>query len=127
MGKILQACWLSFDAAVEAAHGLELTKGPRGGGRELAGIVEHVLGAEAGYLSPLGGKFKAQANWAADSERRRLRDAVLETLAASARGEIAALGPRGGRRWSPRYFTRRAAWHVIDHIWEIENRSRGEP
>jgi hypothetical protein len=24
--------------------------------------------------------------------------------------------------WSPRYFARRAAWHVLDHAWEIEDR-----
>ena len=32
-------------------------------------------------------------------------------------------GPRGGKRWSARYFVRRAAWHVLDHAWEIEDRS----
>ncbi len=124
--KILQAGWRAFDAAAEAATGLALSKGPRGGGRELEGIVAHVLGAEASYLSQLGGQFKAEAKADAASEKRRLRAAILETLAAAVRGEIPARGPRGGLRWSPRYFVRRAAWHVIDHIWEIENRSRGE-
>jgi hypothetical protein len=32
-------------------------------------------------------------------------------------------GPRGGKRWSAPYFVRRAAWHVLDHAWEIEDRS----
>ncbi|CAN5828742.1 hypothetical protein BH20CHL8_BH20CHL8_11020 [soil metagenome] len=26
--------------------------------------------------------------------------------------------------WTPRYFVRRAAWHVLDHAWEIEDRAR---
>jgi hypothetical protein len=25
-------------------------------------------------------------------------------------------------RWPPRYVVRRAAWHVLDHAWEIEDR-----
>ena len=118
---ILEACWAAFDAAVEAARGKELCKGPRGGGREVAGIVEHVVGAEASYLSSLGGKAPKDSG---DPEEMLdlQRRAVLDTLAASARGEIDPVGPRGGARWSPRYFVRRAAWHVLDHVWEIEDR-----
>jgi hypothetical protein len=25
--------------------------------------------------------------------------------------------------WPPRYFMRRAAWHILDHAWEIEDRA----
>jgi hypothetical protein len=25
--------------------------------------------------------------------------------------------------WLPRYAARRCAWHVLDHAWEIEDRS----
>ncbi len=32
-------------------------------------------------------------------------------------------GPFEGRRWTPRYAARRIAWHAIDHVWEIEDRS----
>ena len=27
--------------------------------------------------------------------------------------------------WTPRYFIRRAAWHVLDHAWEIEDHGTG--
>ena len=32
-------------------------------------------------------------------------------------------------KWTARYFLRRAAWHVLDHVWEIEDKSGpdGEP
>ena len=119
--EILEACWSAFDAAVKSARGKELRKGPRGGGRELEGIIEHVGGAEEGYLSSLGGKAPKDI----DEPEERLdleRRAVLDTLVASARGEIDPVGPRGGARWSPQYFVRRAAWHVLDHAWEIEDR-----
>ena len=36
----------AFDGAVQSAAGKELRKGPRGGGRDLETIVEHVLGAD---------------------------------------------------------------------------------
>ena len=26
---------------------------------------------------------------------------------------------------APRYFVRRAAWHVLDHAWELEDRAGG--
>lgn len=114
--SVLRACWRGFDAAVDLAKGKTLQTGPRGGGRKREGIVEHVLGAERGYLSSLGGKV-------GESESQEaVRQAILKTLKASARGEIAEFGPRGGKRWSPRYFVRRETWHVLDHLWEIEDR-----
>jgi hypothetical protein len=111
---ILKAGWRAFDNAVETATGRELRKGPRGGGRSLEAIVAHVTEAEAGYLSAAGGK--------APRDRAALRETVLATLRASAAGEIPVRGPRGGERWTARYFARRAAWHVISHAWEIERR-----
>jgi hypothetical protein len=119
---LLQAYWRAFDAARSAAAGHALRKGPRGGGRELEAIVEHVVGAEAGYLAQLG--WKTGKDGAQDPEARlsRTRAAVLEALPAAMRGELPARGPRGGLRWPPRYFVRRAGWHVLDHLWEIEDR-----
>jgi hypothetical protein len=121
-GKLLRACWSAFDGVVGDAGGRKLRKGPRGGGRNLDKVVEHVLGAEEAYLSRLGRSFKAPGNLSALDAMRALRQAVLEGLQASATGRIPAKGPRGGARWSPRYFVRRAAWHVLDHAWEIEDR-----
>ena len=116
---ILRACWRALDTSEEAAKGKSLRTGPRGGGRTVNGIVEHVLGSQRAYLSQLGGKTSSSAS--AES----VRQAIMKTLEASARGEIPKYGPRGGKRWSPRYFVRREAWHVLDHVWEIEDRVRG--
>jgi len=120
--SILSACWQAFDAASKAAAGKELQKGPRGGGRELEGIARHVLDAQAGYLSSLGWKLKRSSDEDLREVFDRTRQAVVEGLEASARGEIPAKGPRGGPRWTPRYFVRRSAWHVLDHVWEIQDR-----
>jgi hypothetical protein len=120
---LLQASWQAFDAAVRAAAGKQLRTGPRGGGRDIEGIAQHVLGAEASYLARLARKHKLDAAADLSAEFSRTRQAVLSALAAAAHGETPARGPRGGVIWTPRYFVRRAAWHVLDHAWEIEDRA----
>jgi hypothetical protein len=123
---VLKACWRALDAAAQAASGKELRRGPRGGGRDVSAIVEHVLGAEAAYLSQLGWhseRGRRDARDTRDEELAQARKAVREGLAAKVRGELPARGPRGGLRWTARYFVRRDAWHVLDHAWEIEDRS----
>jgi hypothetical protein len=119
---LLRACWRTFDAAARTAIGKELRRGPRGGGRDLEGIVQHVLGGDAGYLAQLGWKFKQGEADDPAKELRRTRQVILKALASATRGELPAVGPRGGIRWTPRYFVRRVAWHVLDHVWEIEDR-----
>jgi hypothetical protein len=116
--KFLEACWQALDRAARAAQGKELRKGPRGGGRRLEDIVQHVLDGEGGYLRRLEYKRDKQA----DNDATLSRKAMLEALAASVHGEVPKEGPRGGKRWTGRYFVRREAWHVLDHAWEIEDR-----
>jgi hypothetical protein len=120
--KILKSCWQAFDSVTEKAAGKALRTGPRGGGRQLENIVTHVKEADRGYLSQVGWKLKRDDAVDFHAELERTRAAILEGLSASARGEIPAVGPRGGVRWSARYFVRRVAWHALDHVWEIEDR-----
>ncbi len=116
--SLLVACWRKFDETVRTAGGKELRKGPRGGGRDVGQIADHVNGAEVAYLSRLGISLDPQAAQDVDI----IRKTVLDGLSSAARGEIPERGPRGGKRWGPRYFVRRVAWHVLDHAWEIEDR-----
>ncbi len=119
---LLLGCWQAFDRAVEAAAGKQLRRGARGGGRELDKIVAHVLDSSAGYLRQLGWSTK-QGQVEPEEQQRQLWKATQEALAASARGELPTRGPRGGQRWTARYFVRRTAWHLLDHAWELEDRS----
>lgn len=119
---LLEAYWQAFDAAVLAATGKDLRKGPRGGGRKLEGIIDHVLDADAAYLSSLGQRFKRDETGLRNEELARTRQAILAALSTAVRGELPERGPRGGVIWKPRYFVRRVAWHVLDHVWEIEER-----
>ncbi|HYJ60935.1 MAG TPA: hypothetical protein VE032_05650 [Actinomycetota bacterium] len=114
---ILEACWDAFDAAVTTAHGRTLRTGPRGGGRTLDGIVEHVTGGERSYLGALGGSARDP------STHGEVRRAFIAALGQRARGKLPDVGPRGGARWSPRFVTRYTAWHTTDHLWEIEDRA----
>jgi hypothetical protein len=94
---ILRAAWRSLDAAAEAAKGRALRAGPRGGGRDLRKILEHVLDAEEGYL----GRLSWKAGPGDGDRTERVRGAVLEALGAAAehgwrRRRAAASGGRRG-------------------------------
>lgn len=119
---LLKAYWRAFDSAVNEAAGKQLRKGPRGGGRELEGIIEHVLGADVSYLARLARKHTRREDENLSAELDRVRQVILDALAAAVRGEVPAQGARGGVMWTPRYFVRRVAWHVLDHCWELEDR-----
>jgi hypothetical protein len=120
---IVSACWRTFDRRLAQAGGRRLRKGPRGGGRELKEIGWHVLEAQAAYLGRVGWPFTVDPRAPLAAELRRARDESQAGLEAAMRGDLPARGPRGGLRWTPRYFIRRAAWHLLDHAWEIEDRS----
>jgi hypothetical protein len=119
--KILSAGWQAFDQAVDAARGKTLATGPRGGGRSVEAIVKHVIEADASYIRAVGWKPPKAAK--PHESLAQTREAILAALEASAAGEIPEKGPRGGVRWTARYFVRRAAWHVMAHVWEIERRA----
>jgi hypothetical protein len=121
---VLKAWWHAFDTAVRAASGHTLRKGPRGGGRDVTKIIQHVRDVDASYLTSLGGKLQLRGEDEPGQVFKQIREAILTALSAAARGELPARGPRGGIRWTPRYFVRRLAWHELDHAWEIEDRVR---
>ncbi len=113
---LVAASWAVFDRVVAGAPA-ELRKGPRGGGRDRDAIVDHVLGAEASYARTLGVRHRQPARDDKDAVAA-LRDAIVAALRTPSTGE--PLTPKG---WPPRYAARRIAWHVLDHAWEIEDKS----
>jgi hypothetical protein len=123
---LLEACWSAFDRAASEAEGIELRTGPRGGGRDLLKIVSHVLSAETGYVRRIAGRppdVDEKDPWASGEE---VREVVLQAMERGVKEGLPERGPRGGVMWPLRYFVRRAAWHALDHAWEIEDRSTDE-
>jgi hypothetical protein len=121
---LLRAAWATFDEAATGAKGRRLTTGPRGGGRDLDRVVEHVRDAEIAYLSKLGSRAPAASDRPPAERMEALRAAFTEALTALARGEPVPTPSRTQKLWSPRYAVRRTAWHVLDHAWELEDRAR---
>lgn len=119
---ILRACWAAFDRAADAADGKDLRKGPRGGGRDLGKIVRHVHESQHGYLGKLPWKRQKPQGGNLAEEIAHQRDEVIAALEEASKEGAPIYGPRGGLLWTPRYFVRREAWHVLDHTWEIEDR-----
>ncbi len=116
--KLLRTCWDALDKAVVRAEGKELRKGPRGGGRDLQKIIVHVRDSNLTYSSKQGQKVPKQLR----EDRGAIRIAILETLLIAIEGGIPKEGPRGGAMWPTPYFIRSVIGHVVDHIWEIEDR-----
>jgi hypothetical protein len=112
---IVEAAWATFDRLAKRAPA-ELRKGPRGGGRDTAKIVEHVVGSDHGYTRELGVKVPAP-DPTKPKEVAALRAAVLDVLRRPSDGSPIT------KRWTTRYAAQRIAWHALDHAWEIEDRS----
>jgi len=113
---LVAAAWAIFDE-VAASAPASLRKGPRGGGRDRDKVVSHVTEADHAYAREMG--LKSRLPEPADQAAvRAMRDSMLEALSARSDGS-----PLAGRRWPPRYAARRISWHVLDHAWEIEDRS----
>lgn len=111
MLALLEACWTALDRVVAKAPA-SLRKGPRGGGRDRDKMFEHVLGAESAYAQRLGLKLK-QPDFRNARVIRVFRKAMLDGLRS----------PSKEARWPAQYGARRTAWHALDHMWEIEDRS----
>ena len=105
LAALTEAGWVVFDAVVATAPA-ELRKGPRGGGRDRDKIVGHVVDGEVGYARQLGLRVAK-----ASTEERRA------AIAQAIRSRVE------DTKWPARYAARRIAWHVLDHAWEIEDRS----
>jgi hypothetical protein len=116
LARLVEAAWLALDRCAAAAPA-ELRKGPRGGGRDTARIVDHVIDADQAYAHEMG----LRRSTPTAHDRRVVeaeRAAMVDLLGRPSDGS-----PLAGRRWTVRYAARRIAWHALDHAWEIEDRS----
>jgi hypothetical protein len=115
LAGMLQAGWTAFDQTAAAAPA-QLRKGPRGGGRDTDQIVAHVAGAEVEFARKMGVSLSKDERSAPDA-----RDRLRGLIDAALRDPAQLVTPPKG--WPPRYAARRIGWHVLDHLWEIEDKS----
>lgn len=115
---LLRACWAEFDD-VAARVSEELRPGVRGGGRSRDAIVRHVLVVEG---SDFSARVKAETDFEDPATRTAaLRKAHRERFVKAMRewrGENKPIG----RTWTLSYLLRHAAYHVLDHTWEMDDR-----
>jgi hypothetical protein len=109
LANLVAAAWAEWDDVVAGAPA-SLRKGPRGGGRDRDKMVEHVVGAEAAYAAKIGVKPAG-------------REAILGALRAARAPVPEATASGRSAPWPYRYTARRIAWHVLDHAWEMQDRS----
>jgi hypothetical protein len=104
--EVLRSCWRYFDQTVATAPA-ELLKGPRGGGRDRDKVADHVREAERDYAPKIGVRIAPRTPWSEQREllaRRLLADPSVE-------------------KWPIDFALRVIAWHVVDHAWEIEDKT----
>jgi hypothetical protein len=111
---LLAAAWTVFDRVLADAPPT-LRKGPRGGGRDRDEIARHVRDAESAYARKAGLRPPAPDTPEALAVQRA---AILDALRLPA-----GVTDPSAKGWPPRYVAARMAWHVLDHAWEIEDRT----
>ncbi len=116
LAALVEAAWIFFDR-VAAAAPRELRKGPRGGGRDTAKMVGHVVESDHYYAREIGVRLPQPSPDDGEAVSAE-RGAMLEVLRRPSDGS-----PLADRTWTARYAARRIAWHALDHAWEIEDRS----
>jgi hypothetical protein len=104
LATLVDASWRVFDDVVAGAPA-SLRKGPRGGGRDRDKMVDHVNAAEHAYSRAIGIRTI--------KDPMEIRAGILDAIRARP----------NTTRWPIRYAVRRIAWHVMDHAWEIEDKS----
>jgi hypothetical protein len=111
---LMRACWQVFDETAKRVSE-ELLKGPRGGGRDRTKLIAHTLEADRGYARRIGvNTAKGSIDTPDGLEAHRI--AICEAIRTiNASGDTST-------KWPLRYFVRRAAWHVMDHAWEMEDK-----
>jgi hypothetical protein len=119
LAALVETAWDYFEETAAAAPPV-LRKGPRGGGRDRDQIIAHVRETEALHARMIGlaGRPFPAGDVAAVA---RVRAAILAEI----RSGAAARAPAdlAGTRRPVRFVARRAAWHALDHAWEIQDKA----
>jgi hypothetical protein len=112
---LLQAAWAFFDQVAKRVSP-ELTKGPRGGGRDRDQIINHTLGWERTGLAVKVGINYPEGVLLDPDVLRQYREDYVEALR-----KHHAKGKKAGK-WELAFLIRHSAFHMLDHAWEMEDK-----
>ena len=113
---LLRACWRFFEEVGQSVTP-GLKKGSRGGGRDRDQIIAHVIEADRTYARKIGVRtppFDMRDRDAVIAHR----DAVFAAIPGLRNGDLVT-----DRGWPVRYAIRRMAWHILDHAWEMQDKT----
>jgi hypothetical protein len=113
--RLLRAAWAEFDETA-ARVSPELRPGPRGGGRSRDRIIQHVTGQEGADFSKRVHVPAEYGDLPTPAELAEHRDRFVDAM----RGWYEEGKPLGS--WTIPYLLRHAAYHVLDHTWEMQDR-----
>ena len=112
---LLRASWTYFDE-IASRVSAELRLGPRGGGRSRERIIRHANGAEIDEFAKMVGvrtPLEAREN---PDQLRAHREAFTTAIRDHNTRGVPA------RSWTVQFVIRHAAYHMLDHAWEMEDR-----
>jgi hypothetical protein len=96
-----------------------LKKGPRGGGRDRDDILNHTYGTERTQMAVKVGVRTPQGVMLTPEGLARHREEYLAAFR-----EYNAEG-RKARTWELQFLLRHTAYHMMDHAWEMEDKTLG--
>jgi hypothetical protein len=114
--SLLEGAWRFFDE-VAARVSPEMRRGSRGGGRDRDEIIAHVFGNERVQFSKRVGVATPPGVMLTPDGLRDHRQKFLAGLR-----QYIAEDRKIGRTWTLPYLLRHAAYHVLDHAWEMEDK-----
>lgn len=124
--RLLQACWATFDEALQAfPASLQEVKPERG--RSPLAMRLHLVETDLMHLSAFGPAVRPVDRHRLVEQEAGVREQLLLRLRALVPGEPHTLHRRYGFDWTPRFALRRSAWHALDHAWELQDRLGQNP
>ena len=121
LGSLLTACWSTFDDVFLSIPAELRGKKPERG-RSPDAIRLHLLEADLMHLSGLGPAYRKPDPARITEQEAEVREHMLAALRAVPRDEAPVPRRKSGFVWTPRFATRRSAWHALDHVWELQGR-----
>lgn len=113
---LLRICWHFFDQVGQSVTP-QMKKGPRGGGRDRDQIIAHVIEADRTYARKIGVRTPPFDMHDRDAVGAH-HDAVFAAIPPLRNGELAT-----DTGWPVRYAIRRMSWHILDHAWEMQDKT----